>query len=264
MAMRHGVLAMLGVAALSTYTQALAQEATAKAHDETNLEEITVTGQRAALMRAEDIKKEAIGVVDSVSAEEAGKFPDANVADSLQRVPGLSIDRSGGPFSTNGGESSQVTIRGFGPNFNNVLLNGRTLPSYTADRSFSFDLLPSEVISTAEVYKTSSAEIAEGGIGGTVNVITARPLDQKGFYISGSAAGVNDSVTGMSSKVTPKASALLGWTNDERTLGWLVSGFYSKRDDNRQFVSTEGWITGQNLSNINPAYTSVAIPQDTV
>ena len=264
MAMRHGVLAMLGVAALSTYAQAWAQEATAKAHDETNLEEITVTGQRAALIRAEDIKKEAIGVVDSVSAEEAGKFPDANVADSLQRVPGLSIDRSGGPFSTNGGESSQVTIRGFGPNFNNVLLNGRTLPSYTADRSFSFDLLPSEVISTAEVYKTSSAEIAEGGIGGTVNVITARPLDQKGFYISGSAAGVNDSVTGMSSKVTPKASALFGWTNDERTFGWLVSGFYSKRDDNRQFVSTEGWITGQNLSNINPAYTSVAIPQDTV
>ena len=263
-AMRHAVVAMLGVAALSTYSQAWAQEATAKAHDDSNLDEITVTGQRAALIRAEDIKKEAIGVVDSVSAEEAGKFPDANVADALQRVPGLSIDRSGGPFSTNGGESSQVTIRGFGPNFNNVLLNGRTLPNYTADRSFSFDLLPSEVISTAEVHKTSSAEIAEGGIGGTINVITARPLDQKGFYISGSAAGVNDSVTGWSSKVTPKASTLFGWTNDDRTFGWLLSGFYSKRDDNRQFVATEGWITGQNLSTINPAYTSVAIPQDTV
>src|ERR1019366_1358968 len=105
---------------LSTYTQAWAQDATAK--DDTNLIEIVVTGQRAALIRAEEIKKEAVGVVDSVSAEEAGKFPDANVADALQRVPGLSIDRSGGPFSTNGGDSSQVTIRGFGPNFNNVLL----------------------------------------------------------------------------------------------------------------------------------------------
>jgi TonB-dependent receptor len=253
MAMRHAVVAMLGVAALSTYMQAWAQDATAKPKD-MNLEEIVVTGQRAALIHAEEIKKESVGVVDAVSAEDAGKFPDENVADSLQRVPGLSIDRSGGPFSRNGGESSQVSIRGFGPNFVNVLLNGRTVPSYSGDRSFSFDVLPSEVISSAVVHKTSSAEIAEGGIGGTVDVITARPLDHKaGFSISGTAAGVEDSVPGgRSSKVTPKVSTQLGWTNDGGTFGWLVSGLYSRRDDYRQAISTEGWFTNQNVSPPNP------------
>jgi len=225
------------------------------------LTEIVVTGQRAALIRAEEIKKQAVGVVDAVSAEDAGKFPDENVADSLQRVPGVSIDRSGGPFSSNGGESSQVSIRGFGPDFVNTLLNGRNVPSYSGDRSFSFDVLPSEVISTVEVHKTSSAEIAEGGIGGTIDIITARPLDQKaGFSISGTAAGIEDSVPGgINSKVTPKVSTQFGWTNDNGTFGWLLSGLYSKRDDYRQAISTEGWITDQNLPNI--AAKNFAIPQ---
>jgi iron complex outermembrane recepter protein len=225
------------------------------------LTEIVVTGQRYALRRAEEIKRMEVGVVDAVSAEDAGKFPDENVADSLQRVPGVSINRSGGPFSTNGGESSQVSIRGFGPNFVQTLLNGRVLPSYLGDRSFDFSALPSEVISSAIVHKTSTADLSEGGIGGTVDIITARPLDQKpGFSISGAAAGVEDSVSGgTNSKVNPKLSTQFGWTNDNRTFGWLLSGLYSKRDDFRQAISTEGWITNQNLPNIPVA--NFAIPQ---
>jgi iron complex outermembrane receptor protein len=220
-----------------------------------NLTEIVVTGQRAALIRAEEIKRLAVGVVDSVSAEDAGKFPDENVADSLQRVPGVSIDRSGGAFSINGGESSSVTIRGFGPQFVNTLLNGRVLPSFNnADRSFNFEVLPSEVISAVVVHKTSSAEIAEGGIGGTIDVHTARPLDQKaGFSISGTAAGADTIVSGgPSSPVTPKLSTQFGWTNDGGTFGWLLSGMYSKRDDHRQLLDTEGWYTNQNANPLNP------------
>jgi TonB-dependent receptor len=139
-----------------------------------SLEEVVVTGQRAAIRRAEDIKLNAVSVVDAVSAEEAGKFPDQNVADALQRVPGVAVDRSGG-------ESSHITVRGFGPDFVNVVLNGRTLATDARDRAFNFDVLPSELISTAEVHKTSSADLEEGGIGGTVNIITARPLNSKGF-----------------------------------------------------------------------------------
>jgi iron complex outermembrane recepter protein len=222
---------------------------------DTSLSEVVVTGQRAAIRRAEDIKLNAIAVVDAVSAEEAGKFPDQNVADALQRVPGVAVDRSGG-------ESSQITIRGFGPDFVNVVLNGRTLATDAKDRAFNFDVLPSELISTAEVHKTSSANLEEGGIGGTVNIITARPLDSRGFHAAGSLAAVNDSINNaFSGNVTPKASLLLGDSNEDGTFGWLVSGMYYKRDDKIQIVDTGGWYTNVNESQINPAYTNISVPQ---
>jgi len=220
-----------------------------------SLEEVVISGQRAAIRRAEDIKLNAVGVVDAVSAEEAGKFPDQNVADALQRVPGVAVDRSGG-------ESSHITIRGFGPDFVNVVLNGRTLATDARDRAFNFDVLPSELISTAEVHKTASAELEEGGIGGTVNIITARPLDSRGFHAAGSVAAVNDSVNhAFSGKTTPKASLLLGDINDNGTFGWLVSAMYYKRDDQIQVVDTGGWYTNVNESQINPAYTNISVPQ---
>jgi iron complex outermembrane receptor protein len=219
------------------------------------LAEVVVSGQRAAIRRAQDIKLNSISVVDAVSAEEAGKFPDQNVADALQRVPGVAVDRAGG-------ESSQITIRGLGPDFVNVLLNGRTLATEAKDRAFQFDVLPSELISTAEVHKTSSADLEEGGIGGTVNIITARPLDSKGFHAAGSLAAVNDSINhAFSGKTTPKASLLLGDGNEDGTFGWLVSGMYYKREDQKQIVDTSGWYTGVDETAINPAYKSVAVPQ---
>jgi iron complex outermembrane receptor protein len=219
------------------------------------LAEVVVSGQRAAIRREQDIKLNSISVVDAVSAEEAGKFPDQNVADALQRVPGVAVNRSGG-------ESSQITVRGFGPDFVNVVLNGRTLATDARDRAFNFDVLPSELISTAEVHKTSSADLEEGGIGGTVNIITARPLDSKGFHAAGSVAAVNDSISnGFSGKTTPKASLLLGDSNADGTFGWLVSAMYYKRDDQIQIVDTGGWYTNVNETRINPAYTNIAVPQ---
>ena len=223
------------------------------AADTGGLAEVVVTGQRAAIRRAQDIKLNAVGVVDAVSAEEAGKFPDQNVADALQRVPGVAVDRSGG-------ESSQIAIRGFGPDFVNVTLNGRTLATDATDRAFNFDVLPSELISTAEVHKTSSADLEEGGIGGTVNIITARPLDSKGFHAAGSLAGVNDSINhAFSGKTTPKASLLLGDSNEDGTFGWLVSGMYYKREDQKQSVQTYGWDTNQNEPQL-PAVHNFAVP----
>ena len=216
--------------------------------------EVVVSGQRAAIRRAQDIKLNSLSVVDAVSAEEAGKFPDQNVADALQRVPGVAVDRSGG-------ESSQITVRGLGPDFVNVVLNGRTLATDAKDRAFNFDVLPSELISTAEVHKTSTADLEEGGIGGTVNIITARPLDSKGFHAAGSLAAVNNSIDhAFSGKTTPKASLLFGDSNDDGTFGWLLSGMYYKRDDQRQIVDTSGWYTNVNEPQL-PDVHNFAVPQ---
>jgi len=243
---RWGLLVAIGVACVMSCGITRAAD---------DLAEVVVTGQRAAIRRAEDIKQNSVSVVDAVSAEEAGKFPDQNVADALQRVPGVAVDRSGG-------ESSRITVRGFGPDFVNVVLNGRTLATDATDRAFNFDVLPSELISTAEVHKTASAELEEGGIGGTVNVITARPLDSKGLHAAGSVAAVNNSINhAVSGKTTPKASVLFGYTNEDETFGWLVSGMYYKRDDQLQNVDTGGWYPNVDETRINPAYTNVAIPQ---
>ena len=153
-----------------------------------NLSGISVSGQLASLQRAQEIKRDASGIVDSVSAEEAGKFPDQNVADALQRVPGVSVDRTAASPIRSPSEDSA-------PTFVNVLLNGRSMASTATNRAFNFDVLPSSLISTAIVNKTSSADIDEGGIGGTVNIVTARPLDYKGFHASASLAGVYDSLS---------------------------------------------------------------------
>lgn len=112
-----------------------------------SLEEVVVTGIRASLQQAVDIKREANGVVDAISAEDIGKFPDTNLAESLQRITGVSIDRSGG-------EGRQVSVRGMGPSFNLVLLNGRQMPSKESGRAFNFDEVAAEMVSGVEVYKT--------------------------------------------------------------------------------------------------------------
>lgn len=160
---------------------AFAQDAAAPAAEE---EEIVVTGIRAAERAAIDIKRNAVGVVDSIVAEDLGKLPDQNVAESLQRITGVTIER-------NRGEGRYVTVRGFGPKFNAVTVNGRTLATDNNGREFSFDVIPSEVISGADVYKSPQANINGASIGATIDVRTLRPLDQKeGFKVAAAATGM--------------------------------------------------------------------------
>jgi TonB-dependent receptor len=203
-------------AALVAAGQAGAQEA---AKPDT-VEEIIVTGIRASLDRAIEIKRSNSGVVDAISAEDIGKFPDTNLAESLQRITGVSIDRTNG-------EGSQVTVRGFGGGFNLVTVNGRTMPTanvvtvggdQSADfasgtsRSFDFSNLASEGVNTLEVYKTGRAAIPSGGIGATINVRTRRPLDAHESGHSGSVGvkGVYDASVEKSledaAKITPEVS----------------------------------------------------------
>lgn len=225
----------------------------------TDLTAVSVTGQLAAIRRAQSIKQDSVNVVDSISAEETGKFPDPNVADALQRVPGVSVNRSGG-------ESSQIAIRGFGPDFVAVTINGRQMATASGTRAFDFDVLPSDIISIAQVNKTSSADIPEVDIGGVVDIQTARPLDFTGFHATGSAAGVNSNLTGSwAGKTTPRVSGLAGWTNSDHTFGWLASVQYYKRDDTQINTQANSWYVNQDISKLsglsNPNYTNVAIPE---
>src|SRR6476619_2319145 len=163
------------------------------------LEEVIVTGLRGSLKASMDTKRDAIGVVDAINAEDIGKFPDTNLSEALQRITGVSIDRRNG-------EGAVVTARGFGPQFNMVTLNGRQMPSADAfgggdqitggtgnqSRAFNFSNLAAESISALEVYKTGRADVATGGIGATINVRTARPLDNDGLVMKLGAKVLND------------------------------------------------------------------------
>ena len=171
----------------------------AVAQDDT-IEEIVTTGIRGSLRASMDMKREASGVVDAINAQDMGDFPDMNLAESLQRITGVSIDRERG-------EGARVTVRGFGPDFNLVLLNGRQMPTTSGlGRSFDFGNLASEGIAAVRVYKSGKADIPTGGIGSTINVKTARPFDSLGLRASVAASGMYDesriSSTSLSAKVT--------------------------------------------------------------
>ncbi len=222
------------------------------AQDE-SVEEVTVTGIRASMERAMDIKRDSAGVVDAISAEDMGKFPDTNLAESLQRITGVSIDRSNG-------EGSRITVRGFGPDFNMVTLNGRTLPTGSAyggssgadastrggnSRAFDFANLASEAVSGVEVYKTGKANIAAGGIGASINVKTARPLESNGFKASIGAKAVADTTNRTGDDVTPEVSGLVSWADDSQVFGVSLSASYQERDSGFTGATVNDWTVAE-------------------
>lgn len=201
------------------------------------LEEVTVTGIRASMTRSRDVKREAGGVVDAISSEDIGKFPDTNLAESLQRISGVSIDRSGG-------EGQAITVRGFGPEFNTVLVNGRQIASEDMSRGFSFDTLASELVSGIVVHKTSTASVQSGGIGSTVNITTARPLDIGEFKIAGSIKELYDE---NSEHTSPQASVLISDTFAEDRFGVLLALSYQERQTRLNQAQTDGWLENTDI-----------------
>ena len=236
---------MVGTSALSLMGMAqtaVAQEA--PAGGEVNGDEIVVTGIRASLEASAAIKREAQGVVDAISAEDIGKFPDTNLAESLQRITGVSIDRQNG-------EGALVTVRGFGPEFNLVTVNGRQVPtavigdggSAPSSRSFDFANLASEGISAVEVYKSGRATIESGGIGSSINIRTPRPLDNPGMRGSLSVKGVYDSSRNEGNPITPEVSGIFSTTFADDKIGILVAGSYQKRKSSTNTANV-GWRDG--------------------
>lgn len=228
--------------------QAETSEQPAERASSDGIAEVVVTGLRQSLISAETIKRDSLGIVDAIAPQDIGKLPDANLAESLQRITGVSIDRSGG-------EGEFVTVRGFGPEFNTVLLNGRQLatptdPSQASGRAFSFDTLASELVSGVEVYKSSTARLQSGGVGSTINVKTARPFDYAGFKFASSADANYDE---NAKKSEPDFSFLASDRFLDGNLGVLASGSYQRRKDRINQIATDGWIVngGTPTSQIN-------------
>ncbi|HJY38413.1 MAG TPA: TonB-dependent receptor, partial [Steroidobacteraceae bacterium] len=213
------------------------------------LEEVVVTGIRGSLTSSMNLKRDGQGVIDGIVAEDIGKFPDTNLAESLQRISGVSIDRS------SIGEGQRVTVRGVGPDFNLVLLNGRQMPvssiqdTVASDsRAFDFANLASEAISAIEVYKTSRASTPTGGIGATINIKTARPLDNPGLHTSLGVKGVIDD-SGQNlpdhlkgDEITPEVSGIYSQTFGDDKFGVSLSASYQERNSGfNQAAVGNGW-----------------------
>ena len=190
------------------------------------LEEIVVTGIVGSIQKAADIKRDSQGVVDAITAEGIGKFPDTNLAESLQRISGVSIDRANN-------EGSKITVRGFGPDFNLVTMNGRQMATASLDgfsRSFDFADLASEGISAVEVHKTFQASSISGGIGSLINIKTAKPLEDPNSLVSGGFKMVMDTSVETGSSLTPEFSGIYTDTFAENTIGVGVIFSHQTRD----------------------------------
>lgn len=201
--------------------------------------EIVVTGIRASLRNAINVKKEANAVVDVITSEDIGKFPDRNVAESLSHIPGVSIDRRFG-------EGEKVAIHGTDPALNRMLLDGHAVASADwggndndpTSRTFNYSLLAPELVERLEVYKSPEPRIDEGSIGGTVIVRTRRPLDTpaNSFFASGGYS-YND----RSEKGNIRASGLYSWKNQDETFGILAAVTYDKQNLTRAGVEFFGF-----------------------
>ncbi len=191
------------------------------------LEEIVVTGTRAALIESRDLKHDAGIVQDSIVAEDLGRFPDDNVADSLSHVTGITIKR------TRGGEGQYVNVRGLGPEYSIVTLNSRILATDGDGREFAFDVLPAEVISGADVYKSADASHLEGSIGGTINLSSARPLDQPGRHM---LLNVEGDYNDLSEENGYKVSGVYSQTFMDDRMGLLLTATYQDVEDRSDAV----------------------------
>jgi iron complex outermembrane receptor protein len=201
---------------------------------EAAIEVIEVTGIMSSLTRSMSVKRNTSGVVDVISAEDMGKFPDTNLAESLQRITGVSVSRSNG-------EGSQITVRGFGPNFNLITLNGRQMPGTGNSRSYSLENLSSDGVSELIVSKTARADNPSGGLGATVDIITMKPFSSPGEKFVFSAKGIYDSSNVEGDDVTPEFSGLYSNTFADDTLGFSFSFSHQQRDFQQQSANIQGW-----------------------
>ena len=217
---------------------------TAQTADE-SVEEVVVLGSYAqSLKSALDRKRNADGVVDAITAEDIGKYPDTNLAESLARISGVSIDRFNG-------EGSRVTVRGLGPEYNLVTLNGRSMPT-VGGRSFDFADISPHGIAAVEVYKTGNAAIPTGGIGATVNMVTTKPLDNPGF-IGVVDASIVDAYNVTGDDFNPQIMGVFSNTFADDTIGVSLSASSQERHNREQQARVNTWLPNFNTSGIDPA-----------
>jgi iron complex outermembrane receptor protein len=211
-----------------------------------SLEEVIVTGYRKSLNAALDLKRDSVGSVDEIVAEDIAAFPELNLAESIQRIPGVSIQRDAG-------EGRQISVRGLGPQFTRVRINGMealtTVSTSDAnggtnrDRAFDFNVFASELFNNITVHKTASADIDEGSLGATVDLRTARPFDYNGFT---AVVGAKEDYNDLGGTLMPRYSGLISDTFFDGKFGALVSVAYTKRAIVDDGSGTVRWMNGLN------------------
>ena len=245
-------VAIAGAVAAPAFAQTAAvPAAAASAAKVDDVQRVEVTGIRGSLQSAISQKRNAESHVEVITSEDIGKMPDKNVADSLGRLPGVTIGSSSG---TEGGfdEADRVSMRGTSPSLTQTLINGHNIATGdwfvlgqtgTVGRSVSYTLLPSEVVSSVVVHKSSEASLVEGGVAGSVDIITRKPLEfKKPFTLSASAGVVYADLPG---KTDPQLNALANWKNDASTFGVMVQAFDEVRHLRRDGVEVLGFDTIQ-------------------
>jgi len=233
---------MIGVCLAASSAHAQSQ------NDAVDIEGVSVSGVRASIQKSLIDKRNAIGVVDAISAEDMGKFPDLNLSESLQRISGITLDRN------SNGEGSAINLRGLGPEFTRVEVNGMpgmSGASGTANaspfearsegtgssRGFNFEVFASELFSKATVYKTGLAEVDEGGLAGTVRLETPRPLDTQGTKVVGSIMG---NYSELARSTTPRTALLFSHNKDD-VFGIAASVAWSKTDFASHSIEASSW-----------------------
>ncbi|MGI2258041.1 TonB-dependent receptor [Shewanella sp. GXUN23E] len=225
----------ISLACLSVLAGGTSQIAVAAEKADVNKQEmevIEVRGIKSSLKKSLDDKRFADQVADMISAEDIGKLPDENVADALQRVTGVTISRSDG-------EGSTVSVRGVAPGLTQITVNGQGQASAAGEgREFSFDAISSENVSALQVIKSPTADMEEGGIGATVNVVTRRALDFKGDKTKISAFADYSELT---NKTEPRLSGLVSRQNEDKTFGVLLSANHTVRTLQEDALRGWGW-----------------------
>ena len=211
--------------------------------DSEDVEEVVVTGIKKSLISAIDIKRSNVGVVDAITAEDFGKFPDNNLAESLARVVGIGIDRSNV-------EGERVAVRGFGPELNLVTLNGRQMPTvpgqYGGGRAFNFGDISSHGVAAVEVYKSTNSTLPSGGIGSTINMVTTKPLSINGSLNSFSFDMLDDSTSndGLKPEFNFVHSSNFG------KFGFAVSGSFQDRNNIEEGTRESNWLSVEDMAAI--------------
>lgn len=235
-----GLATLFSVQALAQQTEQVEQTEQQKAEEQ--IEVISVVGSfRGSLASALNQKRFETGATDTIKAEDIADFPDLNLAESLQRIPGVAISRVAG-------EGRQISVRGLGPDFTRVRINGMEAQSTSGGtdqigganrgRGFDFNTFSSDLFNELTVRKTASANIEEGSLGATVDMRTARPFDYDGMtFAANLQAGYNDK----SEEVDPKGSFLFSNINDDGTFGYLISAAFSERNILDEGASTVRW-----------------------
>ena len=242
-----------------------AQQAVASNGDSAQpLEQVVVTGIRASLQQALTRKRNSDSLSEVVSAEDIGKMPDKNVADAIQRVPGVNISSSAGGeggFS----ENDRVSIRGTSSSLTQTLVNGHSIGTgdwFVLDqagavgRSVSYALLPSEIVSAVTVQKSQQADMVEGGVAGSVNIETRKPLDFKQqLTLEATAQAI---YADLPRKTDPQLNALIAWKNDAKTFGAMVQLFSETRHERRDGQEFYGYAPIAGDSNAAQAHPELA------